>query len=193
MIIVEGTDLVGKTDVCHRLLKDKRLSGHIYAHLDRPGDGFHDYWGYIDRMSPNVIQDRFHMSAVAYDYARNKDECHIAPETYRVIDARLRLLGGFTIVITADESLITDRFKIHKDRELYELPVILQANDWFRDAGSDDKGLAWSYSPDVDAHFRCTVKHPFASDYWLFDMVTIYLQRRARLLALSRQDYRWHL
>jgi len=140
MLIVEGTDLVGKTTFCHKLLDALNAhpelgNAYQYQHLTRLPPGFHRYWGYLPRMGRNLVQDRFHDSEMAYCYGRDEN-CMLTEETYQLVQAQLDLLGAYKVVITATENLLEERFKRkHKD-EMYTISVIQRANEWFIDNGS---------------------------------------------------------
>ena len=137
MIIVEGTDLVGKTTLCQELVK--RLNapglspmGYQYQHFTRLPNGFDHYWSYVARMSRRIVCDRFHDSDLAYCHARGEGEgaSLLFGLRCQLVDAKFRLHGGLKFLVTASHDVIEHRFKERGD-DMYKLDVILAANDWF--------------------------------------------------------------
>jgi thymidylate kinase len=176
MLIVEGCDGVGKTTICKALLK--QLPTHIYAHFTRLPIGFNPYWGYVERMSMNIVQDRFHMSEPAYARARG-EVAIINSWMYNLIDARLRLLGGFTILVTADDDLIRERW--HKD-QMFSLEKTLSANAVYNAMA---KGEYLPYKVDIDYHVHCTKEHPYVTEATINEFTSLYRQRRTCVRAIE--------
>lgn len=175
MLIVEGPDCVGKTTLCRELLK--RLPGYIYAHFSRLPEGFDYYWGYIERISRRVVQDRFHMSEIAYSRARG-DEPRLTRETYRLVDAKLRLLGGFTVLITAERNLIASRWR--KD-QMYSLDKTLEAARIFEVLRDEREEVG----VDIDYAFHCTEGIPYVPGTAIDQIIDLYRQRRSLVDALA--------
>src|SRR5690349_732982 len=106
MLIIEGSDLVGKTTFCAKLLKMEwaQTFGYTYQHLSKLSSGFNRLTGHLALARRRVIQDRFHLSDLAYRYALKEDQ-RLKPEEYRIIDGYLRGLGAYTVVVCADDEL----------------------------------------------------------------------------------------
>lgn len=155
MLIVEGPDGVGKTTMCQALVR--QLHDHVYAHFTRLPDGFDRYWGYVERASPLVVQDRFHMSEIAYSRARD-DETALTPETYRLVDAHLRALGSFVVVVTADPDLVQARWS---KGQMYDPRITIRAATEFLNIV---EGRLPDYRFDVDLRFHCDREQPYVSD-----------------------------
>lgn len=182
MIIVEGTDGLGKTTLCQTLLK--QLPTHVYSHFTRLPEGFDYYWGYKERISPNIVQDRFHMSEVCYARMRNEDT-KLDPETYRLVDATLRRAGAYTVVLIGSDSLITKR-GIQKD-EMYDTSQILKANSYFISM-VDGGHLEDFYRPDVDFVINLTERYPYVDERTVAHVLEGYHRRRAAISDIcSRQ------
>lgn len=110
MLIVEGSDRVGKTTLCQKLVKYLGNSGPwMYRHFGPLPPGWTHPWDYFPAMSRHVVQDRFHLSEWAYRTAEGDTKLTFSSEMYRLVDARLRLLGSVTVVITADAKIIRQR------------------------------------------------------------------------------------
>jgi thymidylate kinase len=148
MLIIEGTDQLGKTTLCKKLLKD--LSNHIFASFTRLPARFNYLTDYMHRASVRVVQDRFHMSEIAYAYARGESSTMLTPERYRLVDAYLRLNAcSFTVILYTSHDL-SERWE---DREeMYSVSVAARANDAFKQIAQHGhfKYGKHLYSPDVD-------------------------------------------
>lgn len=146
MLIIEGADLMGKTTLAHALLKE--LTTHIYCHFTRLPKDF-DYYGmYIDRMSPFIVQDRFHMSEIVYATVRG-EEPNITPLQYRLLDAHALMNGAFTVVLYSDDDLIRSRWR---EGEMYTLDRVIAANFYFRKQVID--GCVLHRDMEVDARLQ---------------------------------------
>lgn len=181
MLIIEGGDLVGKTTVCKKLCSYLYLQkgGYVYQHLSRLPSGFDRCKGYMALASRCSVRDRFHMSEIIYAKVR-KENTALSPERYRLIDAHLRMLGAYTVVITAEEELIKAR---SRDDEMYSMAQILRANEYF-----NTKLECWM---DCDAHFHCTVEKPFLTKQDLDHIIDAYARRQAVVLKEYNNEARF--
>lgn len=135
MLIVEGTDLVGKTTLCNKLVIElnKRIGGYQYQHFTRLPEGWDYYWSYVNRMSRRIVQDRFHDSELAYCHGRGETSMFDGTSgsfQYSLVEAKLALLGCLKVVVITSRSELTHRFDGRGD-DMYKLDVIEKANDWF--------------------------------------------------------------
>lgn len=180
MLIIEGPDLVGKSTFVQTLFKTDALQGQGYMprHLTRPSRGFDKLWGYVDLACQKTIQDRFHMSEPVYACHR-RDSTDLDPFTYSVVDGYLRLLGSFTVIITADIGLITERYEQHSNREMYSFEMIRGVNSSFQLIANGD--LWRGYSMDWDYHIHCTKEKPWPSEEDLSKVLNRYLLRQSSL------------
>lgn len=188
MLIIEGTDLVGKTSLVNVLVE--RLQKHgswIPCHLTKPPDNFRAA-DYIPRMSLRVVQDRFHMSEVAYSRACNR-ESKLTPFEYSLIDARLRQLGGFTVVILGTDLCLEHRNQELDREEMYGLNTIQAANLEFKllitvAAGKD------SFFPDIDMVVQSNlfVGCPSKQTDVVDEIVTRYIERQLELENFEKQS-----
>ena len=140
MLILEGTDNVGKTTMAQRLWEASWFQKHGYEiqHLSKLPTGHDRLMDYVERMNQKGIFDRFWLSGEAYAEARqdpgdSPDYFH--PEQLRYIEAHARLLGSFCVVIAIDpEQWIRVRqLQEQKDEELemYGDSIMQRANNWF--------------------------------------------------------------
>jgi thymidylate kinase len=188
MLIVEGSDLVGKSTVVKKLLESVELQqkGYTPDHFGLLPEGFEYYWGYIDRSARRVVMDRFHMSEIVYG-RMIRGGAKIDEEEYRLIDAHLRNLGAVTVIITADASLIKER-SLERE-EVFNVEQILSVNDGFRQVA--DRLFA-GYEPDFDLHFHCTRDKPFVTSQQLANVAGCYLARQAMLDTIIFRKGRKH-
>jgi len=193
MLIIEGPDLVGKTTLAKRIAAMPQMQGEgmTYRHLSRLPEGFEFPWQYLTLASSRTIYDRFHMSEPVYATARG-DQTDLCPEAYRIVDGHLAMLGAYTVVITAHSSLIKERFAGRAESEMYNLDIVLKANQLFselvtRDASSE----LVAYEPRFDAWFQCNGVTPFVDDEMVEHIVTSYLTRRARLRQMLESREVW--
>lgn len=130
MIIVEGTDLVGKTTLCHKLVEELNRRGHphIYSHFSKLPDCFDTYWGYVPFINRYVVQDRFHLSRMAYSNVC-KDQRSISYLEQKLIESHLLRIGAYIVVVYSQEEVIKQRYEKRKDKELYSLSRVLEVNE----------------------------------------------------------------
>jgi len=181
-IVVEGSDHLGKTTLCKKLLEHPLLKqrGYVYHALSRLPDGFHRFWGYKALAQQRVVQDRFHMSEIAYAYARGDESTPLTPDRYRRVDATLRLLPAFTVVLTISPSLLRHRLEHEPKEEMYDNALILRANEVFRTI-ADTRIFVYNsavYSDiDVDAQIHCDERSPYPTGLDALNIIDCYERR----------------
>lgn len=101
MIVVEGSDLLGKTTASKTMVKIARSMGHmaLYAHMSRPPESFKfSVPEYAALMNPFFIYDRFHYGATVW-HKDCMDDC-----VFQIIHSKIRAIGGLCVVLfTSDE------------------------------------------------------------------------------------------
>lgn len=182
MLIVEGPDCVGKTTLCKAFLK--MLPTHIYSHFTRLPDLFDFYWGYVERMSRCIVQDRFHLSEIVYSRVRG-DTPKVPPEWYRILDGKLRTLGAYTVVINADPELVRSRFD--STTQMYTLDQTLRCVELFKQVSRDrsDKEKIAGYEIDIDYVFNCTKETPYVTDTAIGQIIGGYCYRQVVVNELA--------
>lgn len=106
MLIIEGTDGIGKTTLCRELLH--RLYNHgpwVYRHFTKLPESWRYPYDYLAHISRFVVQDRFHLSEVTYREARG-EPARLTPWDIRWINASLELVGAFTVIFTAPDARV---------------------------------------------------------------------------------------
>lgn len=179
MLIIEGSDAVGKTTLCHELVA--KLPRHMYSHLSRPAPKFNKYWDYVDRMNQYLVQDRYHLSEIVYAEMRG-DKTDLTPEVYRLVDARARLIPAFTVVVVADSELIESRWKHTEDEQMYSLQQSLEVNLMF------DKLDQYfpKFEIDVDMKIICNHRTPYPTTF-IKEICERYVKRFEETIGLRSQ------
>lgn len=188
MLIIDGADLVGKTTLAKAIVGNLNDIDymHMLMHLSRLPETFDAHRGYIDKMSVDTVWDRFHLSEIAY---RMHDDRHsnLTPIKFDLVEASMRLIGGYSIVMTADDDVIKARHKSRND-ELYSLEHILQVNQTFIQMQNCSKiimrGREYRYHIDKCIHITASYNHQaFLND--IQDVVNDYITRLEAVLAIS--------
>lgn len=182
MLIIEGTDLVGKTTLCKTLVDELNslecLGGYDYRHLSRLPPLWDFYYSYVSRMSRRVVQDRFHDSELAYSYGRGEDS-PLDEFLYSLVEAQIRLFGGYKVLITCDTHVLKERYKLRRD-DMYNLDVITRANEWFMDNKSR-----------FDCTFHLRQTDEYVHPLMIRAIVDNYAAQQARLTDIIRTGGLW--
>ena len=161
-MIVEGPDLVGKTTLAKSIVSKFNELGwpHIYQHLSRLNEACRQDIVSVYRrlMNPYTVRDRFHYSEPLYAAMRG-DSALLGPAGYRQVERELENYGKFLIVVTADESLIRERYEDHAKREMYTLDKVLKVNELYYSAAED--GYYGAYTMPHDLWIHCTAASPW--------------------------------
>lgn len=182
---------MGKTTLCKTLTQ--RLNNlnypHQYCHFTRLPDAHDRCDDYVSRISPIVVQDRFHMSEVAYVYGRNNPNENVPVLTcdkVRWVDACLRGVGAFTVLLTANEDVITSRFQSRGD-DMYKLDVIHRANECFIMLAQREFGR---YIFDIDVHLHFKNANDYPTQDQAGAILTAYIERQTRLKEIVEASAR---
>jgi thymidylate kinase len=161
MLIIEGTDLVGKTTVAHKLAKRLNM---LYQHLGPLPEGWTER-DYLDIAAPDLVRDRFHMSEICYHAVNNKP-CII--DDYTMLNAWLRVrCCAYTVVIVVAhkcEHYFDERWR---EGEKFTLDQIKHVNRKYIDN--------FKHADDV---FVMDERRPFLDDQDIDDIVENYTRRR---------------
>ena len=99
MLILEGSDCLGKTTFAKTLLKVADNVGRyptFYSHMSRPNSKFDFFKDYRDMMSIYAIQDRFHIGGIVWHDAIDK-------HALSIIEGWLHSIGSMTILFYASD------------------------------------------------------------------------------------------
>jgi len=131
MIVLEGSDCVGKTTLADILCRQFALT---YMHMGPPDAGFDHLGTYVRGYQPDRLWDRYHLGALVYGWALGKSDP--APlDELAVVRTWLRKKGALVVVVTADADAIAARWK--PEREAYKLETAQLANDAYKRLPSD--------------------------------------------------------
>lgn len=187
MLIIEGTDLVGKTTFARKLVTylNELNQVVIYTHFGRLPDGWDYYWDYLEHMNRRVVMDRFIMSEVCYGVT-TRGHTHIDPQAYRLLDARLRFHNAVTVIITGSTEFLERQYSKHADREMFELSDVLSVNALFREIASRHQ-LRFGqdeWKMDVDHWINVSDEDHFACDANVERVATTWMERFHHLETL---------
>ena len=189
MIIVEGTDLIGKTTLCEALVKGLNSLGcpHIYAHFTKLPATFQRVWHYKPFINRFVVRDRFYMSRMAYGMAF--DNQPLLNETdYRTLDAWCRLVGAYHVVVLADDETIEQQWDAKQgEGEMYDLDGIKRVNKLFRDF-VQEPAIAGVYRMDIDnvISTRCSGGNWPSNKHTVQNILDDYCARQRDLSMIAR-------
>ena len=140
MLILEGPDCIGKTSLANSLLAElKRIaSGHCvdvsYAHIGQEAKSW-DSEAYLDRLKEFTIQDRWHLSELAYGQVFRGESNLTEPEAL-ALSKEITRRGCFIVVLfaTYDHEYTEMLNRYHKaDQELFhDFEKLVLVNDAYR-------------------------------------------------------------
>lgn len=185
MLIIDGTDLVGKTTLQQKLVSCLASYGPwISAHFTRLPVGWKHPVSYFPRMSRYIVQDRFHMSELAYAFACGR-ETDLTAFGYNQVDAKLRQLGGFTVVITASDEFLESQWAPHNRDEMYDLTTIKRANEAFGKLASND-WKDYNIDCDLNIHVQKGSEFPSSRRDVVDRIIERYMERQDQLDAINK-------
>lgn len=173
MLIVEGTDNVGKTTLCRKLVSALEEHGPwVYSHFTRLPKTWKFPSSYTPHVHRYIVRDRFHMSEIAYSPCRGDPVQQLGPDAYKWLDGLCRLQGTFTVVIVATTKFLRDHYK--DSGQMYDFGVHKCANRRFESITAQ---LCSPYTPDFDYVIR--VNNTWPDDRHVQNIITRYLERQA--------------
>lgn len=131
MIIVEGSDGLGKTTLCKALQYTLRKMGYKFevSHMSKPGPCFDFYWDYVKAINGLKVFDRFHLGEIAYGEVIYG--CRQTEEAMRLLDGMLRSLPCVVVLVCATDDWWGRNFV--QKKEMFEIAQIVEVNKYFRD------------------------------------------------------------
>lgn len=131
MLIIEGSDHLGKTTAAKALVKAAAAHRRYpirYAHMSRPNEAFDFLHDYQDMSSKFAVQDRFHLGGLVW----HKDK--ITLDSLKIIEGRLMALGSVCVVFyTSDEVWYEKALREKGKDEMFSPEVIMAANRRFKE------------------------------------------------------------
>lgn len=133
MIIIEGSDNLGKTVAAHKL--SALIADHLklkpdacYRHMTKPPDDFDHVREYMEMLKA-VAQDRFHLGAITYGRLTGNGNCPTSRDM-RMVQRYLRWQGCITVVLHSERDWL--RKQRTSKEEMYGLETILDVNEAYR-------------------------------------------------------------
>lgn len=136
MIILEGTDNVGKTHLakrmCHVIAERTGKSPvELYGHMSRPPADFDHVASYMAGVRVGV-QDRYHLGSIVYGKILGGGSFPTA-RRMRVVQEYLRWAGCLVVIVTSSRESLRRRMALEINRdEMYSQDRILDAGDAYR-------------------------------------------------------------
>lgn len=188
MLIVEGADGLGKTTLCKELCR--RLAEYgpwVYRHFTRLPECWDYPRDYAPHVTRHVVQDRFHMSEVAYRLARG-EKARLTPGGYRWVDGLARLVGAYTIVLIDPTG---ERIKRRwTSDQMHDLPTTLEADAAFRHLAYNQL-TPFIADCDMCMHVHVDDRWPAEDECAVKKIVEQYLDRQLEVFGtLSRKEER---
>jgi len=192
MLVVEGTDLVGKTTLCRALL-ERLNTGKVgggrpwsYAHLGALPREWDYVTDYVQRTNPRVVQDRWFHSELAYGPVVRSGS-KLGAREWRLADAWFRLMGGFTIVVTASDDALRRRYERCARSQLFTADQIVAVNERFRALCENNAGSF------ADVVLNCGDGFPTDDDHIdsAVDALGAYITRVATAERYGKENKWW--
>lgn len=169
MLIIEGSDNLGKTTFAKKLIKyiwDHDKYPCMYSHMTRPNEATFDFFKDYEMMiNPYTIQDRFHLGAIAYH------ENKITTEHLNRIDEWIRDAAGFVVLLFAEDE---DWYRkwLSKDRRgnLLTNDKLCKANSIFTQIATQEHSLHpdFAYAFDLsNGHFVSDKNIELIAERWI--------------------------
>ena len=177
MLLIEGSDNLGKTVLAKKIVRKISDMGLpvIYSWMTRPNEDVFDFFlDYKKLLNPYAVQDRFHLSGLAYH------ENKISHQNLQIINAWIRSVGGLIIVLYAgDEIAYKKRLEQDKRGNLLPINKLCVGNAFYK---------KYALNNDIDWRFNIisSITHSFAvpmyvGDYDIDEIINEWLKRRKAL------------
>lgn len=191
MLIVEGADCLGKTTLCKRLIQDLHTIGipATYSHLGKLPECWNYPASYKRLIRPCVVQDRFHMSEVAYREARGEDP-RLTPWGYQLIDGWLRAVGAVIVVVLAHDFVMHSRWHSNTLPQSHTYKQVHAANAKFWEMTKEKHALGYpGYYADFDYVFTSNTDNEYPSNHepTIKRIVLDYASRQRAIAAIAKQ------
>lgn len=130
MLIIEGSDHLGKTTAAKALVKQAAVDRRYpirYAHMSRPNDTFDFLHDYQDMASKFAVQDRFHLGGIVWHKGK------FTINSLKIVEGRLQALGSVCVVLhTSDEEWYRHVLTTQGKVEMFDIDTIMEANRKFK-------------------------------------------------------------
>lgn len=190
MIIVEGSDMVGKTTFCRSLVtainfserrnRDERFPPFVHSsHLS----ALPPKWNFVNdylmnrRANEVTVWDRYHISELMYREFHSDNTPKLTLSKYMRVDEGLRSFGALIVVITADPDMLQNRLLNDPREEMFSPETIAAVNKKYIDfCTAPDHPFADVTTCEV-IRVHCDVDQPFPSDAFVTACADKFLDR----------------
>ena len=175
MLVIEGSDCLGKTTLAKKIVEKVMNRGYpaIYSHMGRPNESIFDFFlSYKKMINPYFVMDRFHLGGLAYHH--NK----ISQQKLQIINAWIRSVGGLIVILYASaEDKYRKRLENDKRGNLLSIEKLCAGNTFFK---------KYALNNDSDYNFNiipCGYPNNinYVNDYDIDEIVNKWVQRRQLL------------
>ncbi len=172
MIVIEGADCLGKTILAKKIVQKVSDMGLpvVYSHMTRPNDEKFDFFqSYKLLINPYAVQDRFHLSGIAY----HKDK--ISRRNLQIINAWIRSVGGMIIILYAGDEMYREHIKNDERDNILSSNIMCRANSVFRNYAENDNYFSFNIMP------SSSYNRHYVTNLSVDDIVEEWLTRRRSL------------
>ena len=175
MLLIEGSDYLGKTVLAKQIVRKISEMGLpvTYGWMTRPNENVFDFFDdYKKLLNPYAVQDRFHLSGLAYHHDK------ISAQKLQIINGWIRGAGGLIVVLYAnDEIAYKKRLKQDERGNLLPVDILCKANKFYK--------RYVTQTGDCDYGWNILTKHidkpSFPTDYDIDELIDEWIQRRQLL------------
>lgn len=131
------------------------------------------------------------MSEIIYANLRGEQESMCSPEKYRLVDAQLRMLGAFTVIVCCeDDNMIAERHKARAEEEMYDETSSVIVNKSFKRLSKTGRFNLGGhvYTPDFDYTIVTDAECPFPTEYHVQEILRRYTRRQAEVQFVLGTD-----
>jgi len=153
----------------------------VYSWMTRPDEDVFDFFlDYKKLLNSYCVQDRFHLSGLAY----HKDK--ISVERQQIINGWIRSVGGIIVVLYAsDYDWYRDRLEEDKRGNLLSIDKLCEANKFYTryvdDSTAKRNNFDYSFNILPCGFYKMNSNINFVSDYDVTELTTDWLDRRHSL------------
>lgn len=133
MLIVEGSDHVGKTTFCKKLVEELGKFGE-YHHMSKPGPEWDYYHDYFHQLMSGRVYDRFHFGAFVYGAMLNLHPVQ-GWSLWRMclVTQFIHVARGVVVVIyDSCDHEYEQRIRASERSEMFSVGAIVEANKLFQ-------------------------------------------------------------
>lgn len=175
MLILEGSDHLGKTTAAQTLVKlaaervdnpsvDDVAHPIRYTHMTRPNKAFDFLYDYQDLLSKYAVQDRFHLGALVWHKGV------ITPESLQLIESWIGCLGSYTVIFASTND---EWYRAHLEgvNQMFDIDTLIAANDRYLQM------ISGVYPYNVQYDEGCIVGPDFPTERYLNGILTAWYRR----------------